>query len=123
MHELAITQSIVAIAVDASLNRTIALITLKIGELSGVEQEAVRFCFEIVSKGTPAEGARLDIVPVPAVLRCRTCSLDFRLNARWSCPACGSFGGDVLSGREFFVESIEVEEEEGSALGLGQSRE
>jgi hydrogenase nickel incorporation protein HypA/HybF len=111
MHELGITQNIVAIAIDAAANRQVKVITLKIGELSGVEQEAVRFCFDIVSQGTRAEGARLEIIRVPAIIRCRKCSADFHLTDDWSCPVCASLGGDVQGGREFFVESIEVEEE------------
>ena len=118
MHELAITQNIVTVVVNACPNRPIKVITLKIGELSGVQQEAIRFCFHIVSKGTMAEGARIDIVPVPALLQCRKCSLEFRLNDKWTCPSCASIGGDVLRGKEFFIESIEVEDEtEENALG------
>lgn len=118
MHELAITQNIVAIVTDACENRQVRVITLKIGELSGVEQEAVRFCFHIVSKGTLAEGAQLEIVSIPAIFRCRKCSVEFPLNETWSCPGCASIGGDILSGKEFFIESIEVEEEgEDGCLG------
>jgi hydrogenase nickel incorporation protein HypA/HybF len=118
MHELAITENIVAIATDASASRQVKIITLKIGELSGVEPEAVRFCFDIVSKGTVTEGARLEIIKIPAMIRCRKCSCDFHLNDDWSCPACAAIGGEVQSGREFFVESIEVEEEgEDSTVG------
>jgi hydrogenase nickel incorporation protein HypA/HybF len=111
MHELAITENIVAVATGASANRQVKIITLKIGELAGVEQEAVRFCFGIVSKGTIAEGARLEIIRIPAIIRCRKCSTDFHLNDDWSCPVCAAIGGDVQGGREFFIESIEVEEE------------
>lgn len=113
MHELAITENVVAIALNAATNRQVKVITLMIGELSGVEQEAVRFCFDIVTKGTAAEGARLEIIKIPAIVRCRTCSADFHLTDDWTCPACASIGGEVQGGREFYVESIEVEEREG----------
>jgi hydrogenase nickel incorporation protein HypA/HybF len=117
MHELAITENVVAIALEAARNRQVKVVTLMIGELSGVEQEAVRFCFPIVAKGTAAEGARLEIVRIPAMVRCRACSAEFRLNDDWACPACSALGGEVQGGREFFVESIEVEEEENGTGG------
>lgn len=117
MHELAITENIVAIALEASRHRQVKVITLMIGELSGVEQEAVGFCFPIVAKGTAAEGARLEIIRVPAIIRCLACSAEFPPNDDWACPVCAALGGEVLGGREFYVESIEVEEEEDDTGG------
>jgi hydrogenase nickel incorporation protein HypA/HybF len=117
MHELAITENILAIVLEASCRRQVKVITLMIGELSGVEQEAVGFCFPIVAKGTAAEGARLEIIRIPAMIRCRSCSAEFHLNDDWTCPVCTALGGEVQGGREFYVESIEIEEEEDGAGG------
>ncbi len=61
MHELALTREIVAIVCQAAQDRRVHKVSLEIGRLSCVMPEAVEFCFEAAAKGTPAEGARLDI--------------------------------------------------------------
>ena len=61
MHELALTREIVAIVCEAAHDRRVCKVTLEIGRLSCVMPEALEFCFEAVTQGTLAEGARLDI--------------------------------------------------------------
>ena len=110
MHELTITQNIIDIAVSEAQNRKIRRINLVIGELSSVVEESIRFCFDIIAKDTPAEGARIDVKSVPAVIRCTFCSAEFGMEKDGVCPVCGRCGGEVKSGREFYLDSIEVEE-------------
>jgi hydrogenase nickel incorporation protein HypA/HybF len=62
MHELGITRDIVAIAGDAARGRRVIRVTLHVGKLAGVEPRAIAFCFDVVARGTPVEGAVLDIV-------------------------------------------------------------
>jgi hydrogenase nickel incorporation protein HypA/HybF len=64
MHELGITRNIVSIVGHAARGRRIVRITLEVGALAGVEPRAIAFCFDVVAKGTAAEGAVLDIVPL-----------------------------------------------------------
>ena len=64
MHELGITRNIVAIVAEAARGRRIVRITLEVGALAGVETRAIEFCFDVVARGTAAEGAVLDIVPL-----------------------------------------------------------
>ncbi len=110
MHELTITQNIVDIATNEAKNRKITAINLVIGELTSVVEESIRFCFAAVSEGTLAEGAVLSLVKVPALMECRGCSCRFGTEKGGICPTCGGFGGEVVQGRELYVESIEVEE-------------
>jgi hydrogenase nickel incorporation protein HypA/HybF len=63
MHELGITRNIVAIVGEAAVGRRVVRITLEIGEEAGVAADAIAFCFDVVARGTPVEGAVLDIVP------------------------------------------------------------
>ena len=65
MHELAITQNIIDIAVSQAQDRKITGINLVIGELSSVVEDSIRFCFDVISKETPAEGASIAIVRCP----------------------------------------------------------
>ena len=110
MHELTLTQNIIDIAVHEAQDRRITGINLVIGELSSVVEESIRFCFDVISKDTPAEGARLSVTKVPAVIRCSCCSSTFGMEMEGLCPQCGKRGGEVTAGREFYMESIEVED-------------
>ena len=111
MHELAITQNIVDIALKGAQDARIKGITIVIGELSGIVEDSVRFCFDIVTEGTAAKGADLTVHRVPALLRCDQCAFEFKLDDRdWVCPQCGHLGSRVIKGRECYVESIDVED-------------
>ena len=113
MHEMSIAQSVLDIILQESrnhkLNRVIS-VALKVGDLSAVESESLRFCFELVSKGTLVEGARLDIERIQITCRCRDCGVDFTVKELvFSCPACEGPRVEMLSGRELNVESFEAE--------------
>ena len=113
MHELTITQSILEIALrhaeQADAQRIIRL-NLVIGELSGIVGDSVQFYWDTMSKGTLAEGSKLHFERVPASLRCLNCEHTFPLNGRdYTCPACGEARVVATGGKEFQLESIEVE--------------
>jgi len=111
VHELSITQNIVDIALRTAENRRVTGIAVVLGDLSGVVEESVRFCFGVVTENTKAEGATLSFQRVPAVVRCTACESEFGLTeSQWECPSCGSVGGHVVQGRECYIDSIEVEE-------------
>jgi hydrogenase nickel incorporation protein HypA/HybF len=113
MHEMAVTQSILDIAIkhaeQAGASR-ITQVNLVIGEMSGIVDESVQLYFDILGKETIAEGAILSFDHRPAIFRCRSCDKTFRAQGfEWECPDCGALGFEVLSGREFRIESIEVD--------------
>ena len=96
-------------ASKASANR-ITAINLVIGEMSGFVDDSVQFYFDIVSKDTPAQGASLRFERIPARFRCRACDETFPAGDRqWVCPQCGEWTVEIISGREFYVDSIEVD--------------
>lgn len=113
MHELAVTQSMLNLALEHAEGagaQRITRINLAIGELSGIVDESVQFYFDFVSKGTLAEGAQLTFERMPACFRCRACGHEFVLqDGNWACPVCQAWGGEFVAGREFYMESIEVE--------------
>jgi hydrogenase nickel incorporation protein HypA/HybF len=61
MHELSLTQEIISIACNAASGQRVHVISVQVGELSCVSPDALAFCFDVVARGTLAEGARLDI--------------------------------------------------------------
>lgn len=113
MHEMAIAEGILKIALDYGEEneaKCIREIGLLLGEMSGVETEALDFSFRMLAKGTPAEGAKLSIKRVPLVGKCGTCGKEFRLeHYDFWCPECKDGVLTLLSGRELQVEYLEVD--------------
>jgi hydrogenase nickel incorporation protein HypA/HybF len=113
MHELAITENILRIAVEHATRagaQRITAISLVIGDLSSVVDDSVQFYFDFLSPDTLAEGAQLRFHRVAARFRCRQCGQEFAPHDMdWQCPGCQALGGEVIAGKEFYVESIEVE--------------
>jgi hydrogenase nickel incorporation protein HypA/HybF len=113
MHELPVTEQIVAIVLDharkAKAERVLK-INLVVGELSSFVGESIQFYFDILSKGSEAENASISISRIPARARCQACKEEFNpAGMNWVCPACGGPIEEILGGREFYIESIEVE--------------
>ena len=113
MHELAITEGILEAAIPAAEKsgaKKILEIRLKIGEMSGVFPEYIQEYFSLVSAGTIAEGARLKVEYIPVRVRCRSCWKENAIDRRViRCPECGGTDLSLLSGREYYVDSLEVE--------------
>jgi hydrogenase nickel incorporation protein HypA/HybF len=113
MHEYSITESILSMALEkaeaAGADR-ITRINLVVGDLSGVVSECVQFYFDFLSKDTIAGGAQLNFTTKSTLLRCRQCGKEFSpRELDWSCPDCRERGMEIISGRECYMESIEVE--------------
>ena len=113
MHELAITKSMLDIVLkeaEKAGSREVRIVNLVIGEMTGFVEDSVQFYFDFLSKGTPAEGAVLSFTAVPIKAQCRSCGHSFKpKDSGWICPGCGGSGVDIVSGKELFVESIEVD--------------
>ncbi|MGI8535500.1 MAG: hydrogenase maturation nickel metallochaperone HypA [Mycobacteriales bacterium] len=108
MHELSITQSVVDAVTENTDGRKVTAVHLRVGKLSGVVPDAMRFCFELVTDGTALSGAELVIEEPGGRASCRTCEQQFALaDLILLCP-CGSADVEVLSGRELSVTSVEV---------------
>ena len=113
MHELAIAESLVAIAERHAAGRRVTRVEVAVGHLRQVVPTALEFAFELVAQGTVLEGAELAIVPVPAAGRCRACGAESRLDAfPLACARCGGWDVEVTAGEELRVESLDIEEEE-----------
>ena len=113
MHELTITQNMVDIAVEqaeAAGANQIKRINLVVGQMSGIVEESVQFYFGFINKDTIAEGATLNFKTIPTTAKCLNCGTQFELpEYDWVCPSCHSTKMEIVSGKELFIESIEVE--------------
>ena len=113
MHELAIAQSALQLVLreaERAGARRIERIVLRIGALSGVETEALRFAFATLLPTTPAaSAAALDIETVAALARCRDCGHEFApaTGTLFECPRCRAFGAELRHGREMDLVRID----------------
>ena len=111
MHELATTQSLVQICTEAAARegfKKVKEIRLHIGAYSGIEPNYLREFFPYVSKDTVCEDAELVCEMVPGNLRCNDCGYEGQAGKIYECPRCGG-SIRLISGREFFVDSLAVE--------------
>ena len=101
----AVTQS----AKEVGAEKVLA-ITLRIGDMTEVIDEALSFAFEALTEGTMCEGAKLDVIKVAPRSLCFECGEKFDHDRfHRVCPQCGSYETHLLQGRELSIESIEVE--------------
>ena len=113
MHEVGLMQDALRIALDrarAEKAARILAVRMRIGVLSGVVPDALSFAFECLSRGTPAEGGRLEIEDVPVACWCAACREEFPSpDLGFACPACGATAAGIRRGREIEVASIDLE--------------
>ncbi|WP_029111083.1 hydrogenase maturation nickel metallochaperone HypA [Mycobacterium sp. URHD0025] len=108
MHEMAITQSVVEAVCEHAAGRRVHSVKLEIGALCAVVPDSMRFCFELATEGTAADGAQLELNVHPGIARCRTCADEFELRDPILLCPCGSADVEVLAGRELKILSMEV---------------
>ena len=116
MHELPVTKSILGIVLrhaEAQDVTRIVTIDLIIGALSDLEAEWIQSYFDHLSRGTPAEGAKLRVRRSPLTFFCEPCSREYtsireELETA-SCPRCGSREASIVSGTDYTVESMEAQ--------------
>ena len=113
MHEISLVESVVALIEDERRKQgfsRVRTIRLKVGRLGHAEPEALRFCFDAVTRGTIVDGARLDIDIVPGEGWCASCSRTVPLEERFAeCPLCGNAPIRMTAGDELRVAEMEVE--------------
>ncbi len=116
MHEFALASRIIE-RVSAALGSQrpgakVATIRLRVGQLSGVEVEALKFGLELLLPNSRLAGAQVAVESVRPRLRCGPCGRESEVRQPpFRCPACGSAEVELLRGRELQVDSVELAEE------------
>lgn len=117
MHELSIAQALIEQATAAARSEggtRILSVGVAIGDMAGVDPEALEFAFPVAAAGTIAEGATLAIRRVPLEVRCRRCGQVSHPQPIWCrCEACESSEVGVTAGRELRLEQLEIERANG----------
>jgi hydrogenase nickel incorporation protein HypA/HybF len=110
MHEMSIAESILGIVRDTAVRGGLARVSavrLEIGALAAVEPEALRFCFDAVTRGSVAEGAALEIDAPPGAAWCFGCEAPVEIRVRGdACPRCGGARLQVTGGTDLRVKDI-----------------
>ena len=113
MHEMSLAEGVLQIIEDSARQQQfsrVKTVWLEIGQLSSVEPEAMRFCFDAVTRGSLADGAHLEIVIVDGGGQCMNCGQTVKLEAVYdACPACGGYPVNPVSGTEMRIKELEVE--------------
>ncbi len=108
MHELGITQNIVAIVSEYAKGAKVQRVSLEIGKLSAIMPDAVRFCFDVCCQNTVLEGAILEIIEIQGLAKCRRCGAEITLNQPFGICSCGSVELDLISGEELKIKEMEI---------------
>ncbi len=112
MHELSVTESVLDIVckhAEQAQAKQVTDIYLVIGKLSSIVDDSVQFYWDVISKGTVCENAKLHFKRIPAELVCLDCDTHYILEDELTpCPNCQSARIRVVSGDEFNLDSIEI---------------
>lgn len=113
MHELTIAESVLQLLeeqAEAQRFSRVRTVWLETGALAAVEVESLRFCFEAVTRGSLADGARLEIIQVPGRAWCAGCNAGVAISQRYeACPRCAGHRLRITQGEELRVRELEVE--------------
>lgn len=113
MHEMSLCEGVLQVLEDEAKRQhfsKVKTVWLEIGAMSGVEVEAMRFCFDAVIRHTLADGAKLEIIDISAQAWCLNCAQTVVVKQRYdACPHCGSYQLQVTRGDEMRIKELEVE--------------
>src|SRR5690554_4243343 len=115
MHEMSLMSelfSIIQVYVSEYHLSKVSKVVLRIGEMTCVEDSALKYAFRLFARGTEMEGAELVLKRVGAVCECQVCSEKYKVTYTDKyCPICGNYNYKLISGDELLLESLEGEEE------------
>ncbi|WP_108258095.1 hydrogenase maturation nickel metallochaperone HypA [Mangrovicoccus ximenensis] len=112
MHEMSLCEGIREVIEDQARRHAIGevrRVRVELGKFAGVEKPALEFAFEVVMRGTVAEGAALEMIDLPGRAMCFDCMAEVEIAKRLDpCPECG--GGKLMpvGGDEMRIKDLEV---------------
>ena len=113
MHELGVASEILDVALseaDRHAAKKVTSIRLRVGVLRAIEPENLSFLFEHLARGTPAEGASLEIVEDPIRVECPVCGASEVRTFTYECPRCKGSGVSVTGGDSLSILSLDIED-------------
>ncbi len=115
MHELAATESLLELVLKHAREhqaQKVLRVAIRKGELNDYVDETIRWLFDTLSAETIAAGAELEFEPLPIVFSCRKCGRKFHVQRQFfeaQCDGCGSVEVELIGGREFYLDTMDIE--------------
>ncbi len=110
MHEYSIAEHVIETVLDAARDKPLTVIRLRIGTLSGINQECLRFYLENILVEKKLQNVTMEIQTVQATCTCE-CGREYELeDITKDCPSCGGFNREITAGNDFIIDSIEVQD-------------
>ena len=113
MHEMSLCEGILQVMESEAQKQGFSQVKnvwLEIGDLAGVEVDAMLFSFDAVTRNSLADGAKLNIINIPGTAWCMQCGKNVPVTERFdACPECGSYQLQVTGGDEMRIKELEVE--------------
>ena len=112
MHEMSLCEGIRTVIEDQARAhdvKAVKRVRLEIGRFAGVEKPAMAFAFDVVMRGSVAEGAALEMIDLPGRAMCYDCMKEVGIEDRLDpCPECS--GGKLMpvAGDEMRIKDLEV---------------
>jgi hydrogenase nickel incorporation protein HypA/HybF len=114
MHEVGIASEILRASQTEAARRPgarLVAVKVRIGVLAGVDADALRFAWDVMSEQAEYDPVTLEIQMVPRRNRCQDCGCEFVTDMYSEpCPDCSSENSAMLGGDEMELASVEVEE-------------
>jgi hydrogenase nickel incorporation protein HypA/HybF len=121
MHEVGIANSILEATRAEMAGHAGARplrVTVRIGELAGVDADSLQFCFAALTRDTELATLELKVEWCPRRHRCAACGAEFTVtDYDFRCGKCGEERTEFVSGDELELGSLEMEEYESSTAG------
>jgi len=114
MHELSVMSYLldrVEIHAERMNASKVVGINLVIGDRTSIVDDSLLFYFDMLTPGTVAEGAQLNVRRTHMRCSCPQCAIDYRPDGYgFDCPTCGNIGNVTNDGTEFLIESLEIQQ-------------
>lgn len=111
MHELSICRSITGIVAEHAGDRPVRAVRVRVGQLRQIVPGTLAYCWPLVVRDTPLEGAELLVESVPARIRCDECEHTETLSAPvLRCGSCAGVRVSIVAGEEFLITSLDLAE-------------
>lgn len=111
MHEFSLLQSMnrmIAAQAGQQQFERVKCVWVELGSLAGIDAESLRFGFDEAMTGSVAEGARFEIIHIPAEGHCQQCNITAPMSQRVElCPRCGGLL-QLTCGDELRIKELEV---------------
>jgi hydrogenase nickel incorporation protein HypA/HybF len=109
MHEIGVCEGLIATVEKRAAGRPVESVRFRAGVLHRIDEAALQQAFELVSAGTVADGAELELVTLPVQVRCRSCeAVTVADDMVDCCGTCSATDLDLVGGDELVLESIQI---------------